>query len=83
MKNDAYCCDTYSCDTFDCGTFEKHKELIVEFEPGEVDKEFDVNIKMDDCSCTPCNADGCDNNLLVLLLVILLIRYYNLECGKN
>ena len=90
MKNDAYCSDTYCYDTLDCGTFKKHNELTVEFEPCEVTKEFDVYVKMDDCSCPAsnkpfprCDENGCDNKLLLLLLVILLTGHSNLECGKN
>ena len=73
MKNDTSCCDN----------FDKHNDLIIEFKPCEIAKQFDVNINMGDCTClspiTPCplsDTDCCNNIFLLMLLVILVLRNF-------
>lgn len=42
----------------DCNNFDKHKEVVVEFEPCEIVKQLDIEISMGDCTCqlpiSPC-----------------------------
>lgn len=68
-------------------TFDKHNalnEVIVEFKPYEIDKQSDVSIDMNISNCfwptPPCPSCGIgcfEDDLLLILLVVLLIRYSN------
>lgn len=78
MKNNTSCCNE----------FDKHNELIVEFKPCEIAKQFDVNINMGDGtypsptpspSCGSCDTNYCNDDSL-LLLVVLIILYFNSKC---
>jgi hypothetical protein len=72
---------------FSSNTFNKHNELsepIVEFKPYEIDKQSDVSIDMNisNCSwptppCPSCGIDCFEDDFLLILLVVLLIRYLN------